>query len=339
MVNLYKPIWSNLKMKEKRPLREKCYTDVIMQSITTMFKYKHNVDDETFKRAVHSRLEEMLRLFGKLAFFKDGDRLMFGTFHFVDTKNELDWAGTCNGITITTMNGKVYERTIGVDAVIMCNNNLMQSELNIFRYVEQLAEVDISQIDILINARSHPIIVAKTDKDAEIIRKAIQDNKDGTPLTVACSGNISKSALTGISSEIEVLTVTDPQTATLFQYYSHYHLDLTGRLYGLYGLSTFNTGKMAQTNDLEVSGTLASSMVIPMNNYECRKRACEDIQKLFGIEFDVEFGDCWKNQLAIMQGINKEEYNVEELEEANENELDEANDVKENNNDGENVED
>lgn len=310
MVNLITPIWSNLKMKEKRPIREKCYSDTIMESITSMFIYKHNVDDDIFSRAVEMRLEEMLRLYGKVAFFKDGDTLKFGGFHFMNSKSKLDWGGTSDGVLITTIDGKVYERTIGKDCAIILNNNLAKSELNIFRYVEQLAEVDISQIDLLINARSHPIIVAPNDKMAEIIKTAIKNSKDGTPITI---GNCSKltNGMNGIDSSMEVISATDPKTAELFQYYSHYHLDLTNRLYSLYGLTTFNTGKMAQTNNLEVSGTLASSMVLPMNNYRARVKGCEDISKLFNIDFSVEFGECWKNQLAMIQGINHEDYNVE----------------------------
>ena len=330
MIKLAQPIYSQLKARDKKAVREQCYSNIIMQSLTTMFKYKHNVNDSIFKRAITSRLEEMLRLYGAVAFFKVGTELRFGSFHFANTKNEIDWVGTCNDITITTMDGQVYERTIGVDAVIMCNNNLMQGELNIFRFVEQLSEVDLSQVDLLINARNHPIIIANNDKDAEVIRKAILDNKDGLPLTVACSKSLAKASLTGVADGVEVLTVTDPQTATLFQYYSHYHLDLTSRLYGMYGLSTFNTGKMAQTNNLEVSGSLASSMVIPMNNYDCRKRACEEIREMFGIEFDVEFGDCWKNQLAMLRGIDKEEYGAKDdvPDAPNDEKLEEPNDVK-----------
>lgn len=315
MVNLYTPVYSRLRQKEKKFVREKCYNDIIMQSITSMFNYTHNIKDPTFIRLIDMRLEEMLRLFGKVAFFEDKGVLMFGECTFMNTKNEVDWGGTCTGVIIRTLDGHTYEREIGVDCVVMLNNNLAQSELNIFRFVEQLSEVDMSQVDLLINARSHPIIVAKNDKDADVIKKALEGVKDGTPLTVAQTGSIAKSCLQGVNDDIQVLTVTDPQTATLFQYYSHYHLDLTGRLYGMYGLSTFNTGKMAQTNDLEVSGSLASSMVIPMNNYRCRAKACEDIARMFDVELSVEFADPWKNQLAMLQGISKEKYNVEEPEE------------------------
>ena len=311
MIQLMTPIYSNLKAKDKKWVREKCYNDIIMQSLTYMFKYSHNIADTTFKRAIDCRLEQMLRLYGKVAFFEDKGVLKFGECHLVNGKNELDWCGTSTGVTIHTMDGATFERELGADAVLMTNNNLMLSELNIFRFVEQLSEVDLSQVDLLINARNHPIIVAKTDKDAQVIKNAIENNRDGIPLTVAQTGSVAKSCLQGVNNDIQVLTVTDPQTATLFQHYSHYHLDLTGRLYGMYGLSTFNTGKMAQTNDLEVSGSLASSMVIPLNNYDCRVKACKDISKMFDIEFSVEFADPWKNQLALLQGINKEEdYNI-----------------------------
>lgn len=314
MINLYTPIWSNLKMKEKRPLREKCYTDTIMQTITSMFVYNHNVKDTIFKRAVELRLEELLRLYGKVAFFKDdNNNLKFGRCHFINGKSEIDWSGCSNGVIITTLDGETYEREIGADCVVMYNNNMGRSELNIFRYVEQLAEVDISQIDLLINARSHPIIVAPNDKIAEIIKTAIKNSKDGVPITIANNSKL-VNGMNGVDANIDVVSATDPKTAELFQYYSHYHLDLMGRLYGLYGLTTFNTGKMAQTNNLEVSGTLASSMVIPINNYRARQIACDEISKMFDIEFSVEFGECWKNQLSMLQGIEKDDYNIDESE-------------------------
>lgn len=310
MVKLISPIWSNLKQKDKIVLREKCYNDLILTTICSMFEYE--TEDKELTKALDLRLEEILRLYGKVAFFMDGDILKFGKCHFVNGANGVNWYGASDGVTITTLDGTIYERTNGVDCVVMFNNNLGLAELNIFRFVEQLAQVDLSQVDLLINARSHPIIVAPNDKVKDIIVNAIKSSNDGQPITIANNSKIVNGAIAGVDSNIEVVTVTDPQTATLFQYYSHYHLDLMSRFYGLIGLSTFNTGKMAQTNDLEVSGSLASTMVIPINNFNCRTKAVKEINDLFGVNIDVKFGDCWKNQLSMIQGIEKEDkYDVE----------------------------
>lgn len=309
MIDYSMPFYGKLKMKERKWIAEKSYLDIFNITFASMFKYYSESEDvRQLVNDMNFRLEYLLRMFGKVGVCRDKNgKLVFGKAHFI---GDLDYLGRGKGLSITTENGEVYNCTIGVDCVVIYNNILAHSELNIMRFCHQLTEVDISQVDLLVNARAHSIILAPDDKTAKIIKDVIEKSNDGNPRTIAYDGAIENGLLTGNNDPIKVLSVTDPQTAELFQYYSHYHLDLMGWLYGMYGLSTFNTGKMAQTNDLEVSGSLASSMAIPIANFEIRQTCLEELERVFGVSISVEFGVCWKNQLAMLQGIKHEDFNV-----------------------------
>lgn len=301
--------YSKLKAKDKMTLREQIYTDICLESICNMFRY--TCENKELERMLNLKLEFYLRVYGKCAFTIHEGSLVFGRCHYASVKDGkgVTWWGGMDGVVITLEDGTTLERKLGKDAVIIRNNVIEHSETNLFRFCQQLSEVDLSQIDLLINARSHPIILCKDDNTAQVIREAIENNATGKPMTISSTSLVNNDLLTG-SKGVEVLTTTDPQTATLFQYYSHYHLDLVARLYGQYGLSTNNTGKMAQTNDAEVKGSLASSMCIPMGNYHCRLDALEELEYLLGIKIDIEFGECWKNQVNMLNGFDKEEFDI-----------------------------
>lgn len=304
MINNVVNLWHRLKAKDKMTIREGIYTDLSLETICSMFAY--GVDIKELARMLNLKLEYYLRLYGRCGFTTHNGKYVFGRCHYT---GKLEWWGGMDKVIITLEDGTVLERTLGKDAVIIRNNILEHSETNLYRFCQQLSEVDLSQIDLLINARSHPIILCKDDNTANVIRNAIENNATGKPMTLSSSSLLSNDLLTGAKG-VEVLTTTDPQTATLFQYYSHYHLDLIERVYGQYGLSTNNTGKMAQTNDAEVKGSLALSMAIPMANYHCRKYALEEIKEVFDIDISIEFGECWKNQVNMLNGFDKDEFEI-----------------------------
>lgn len=299
-------IYSDLRMKEKNHIREKAYLDIIIESLATMFKYSCDIDKED---NLNRWLEIYLRTWGTLAFYIEDDVIKFGRPTTTNAnQNEYGdlWHDGEKIRIVTERRFKPYVyRTIGKDCVIIRNNKQGRPEINLQRYVTQLSEVDISQWDLLQNARQHPIIVTKTSKMQRIIEKALKDRKVGVPVSIADTDGLATTLLAGGNDKnIDVINLTDPQNAELFQYYSHYHMDLTQRLYGLYGMSQMNTGKMAQTNNLEVSGTLASSMIIPYNNYQCRKFALDEVKRVLGVEVKIEWGECIKHNIEMLQNLN-----------------------------------
>lgn len=310
MIQHYKNIYRDLKARDKIEIREKNYLDLLTETLTSMFKW--TTDDYKLNRALNMRLEFYLRYYGKVAFFKnDNNELVFARCHF---GFGIDEFGFTDEIIATTEDGKVYNLKDNDDCVVMFNNNIGQSELTLYRVATQLSENDLSQVDLLLNARNHPIIVVKDEETRVIVERAISNSEIGKPKTVASSDDLISDIMgnnNGENNSIKVVNITDPQTAELFQYYSHYHLDLTSRFYGTYGLSTFNTGKMAQTNNAEVTGTLASSMAIPFDNYHCRERAIEEVNKMFGTDIKLEFSECWKNQASLFNAIDVDEFNID----------------------------
>ena len=302
MIELFLPRFSKLKERDKREIRERSYSDILIETVCSMFEYKCPTKKMT--KEWNLRMEYFLRFFGKVGICKnDEGEIVFGECHWAGGKgpNYLDYLGFGKEVIIVTLNGKVYRKKYNVDCAVIFNNMLGHSELNIMRFVQQLSEVDLSQVDLLYNARMHPIIVCKDEVTRIAIQNALNDKKLGTTATVLDSAGIESQLLGDNRESVQVVTITDPQTAELFQYYSHYHLDLMSRIYGLYGLSTFNTGKMAQTNNLEVSGTLASSMSIPMMNLKWRLKGLEEVKEYLGADISVEFTECWKHQELLMR--------------------------------------
>lgn len=296
--------YRNLKLKDKPYVRDRAYLDIMINSLCSMFKYECN--DKTVKNAINNRLEYFLRMYGKVGFFigEDGT-LKFGRAVFGGGVDGVNWEGESDTAIVTTRNGEVFEGKIGETVALIKNNMLGHSEINLQRFAEQLSEVDRSQVDLLINARSHPIILANNEQTAKRINNAIHDMKDGQPITVHSDFQMTQGVMGNKDENAKVLNLTDPQTATLFQYYTHYHEDLCGRLYGCYGLSTFNTGKMAQTNNLEVSGSLASSLCLPIHNYNTRLVGIEMVNEMFGLGLSIDWGDVWKNQIALLNSTDE----------------------------------
>lgn len=292
--------YRKLKLKDKPYIRDRGYIDILISVLCSMFTYK--CEDKNFNKILNRRLEYLLRTYGMVGFFKDKDNIVkFGYAHYSTDPN---WHGTSDKVIITLPNGVVVEKTVDVDCVLIRNNVLAHSEINLQRFVEQLSEVDRSQVDILLNARCHPVVVANNEQTAKRIEHSIKDMKDGQPITVHSDIELTGGVMGIHDDNVKVINLTDPQTAELFQHYSHYHEWLTSRFFTLYGLSTFNTGKMAQTNNLEVSGSLASSLAIPIHNYNFRVEGIEDINNMFGLGITLDWGDVWKNQIALLNSVD-----------------------------------
>lgn len=272
--NLYK----QLKAKDRDALVNRSYLDIMMNTIYSMFNYKCN--DKELEYFINLRMEFYLRNYGKVAFTKDDKgKLIFGRCSWYGGSNEY---GIPNKVHITTENtvqGHVYERTIGKDAIVIFNNHVMHSELNIGHITSVLSEIDKSEYDLMLNARLHPIIICYDEPTKNTIQNALNNSEIGKTYSVACSGALGKEVLTG-GDGIKVINISDPTNAELFQHYAHYHDDIYNRFYSQYGLTNFNTGKMAQVSEDELDGNIISSMSYPMENYAIRKMCIDNINEM-----------------------------------------------------------
>ena len=299
-------VWDKIKNKDKNYLRSNSYFDFLLVFLSSMFTFEPN--KQYLKKPCNIALELDTRIHGLVGFVYDkADKIIkFGKAHHDKTVN---WYGETDYYNIITADGKTFKHLKdGVDCVIYRNNKLGHSDLMVQRFAGHLADIDGSQVDLLTNARFHPIISAKAEKTAKIIKKALEDKKDGIPVTITNEDAIADDLLGGSANNstksIEVINISDPNTATLFQYYSHYYNDVMERVYRMYGLSTMNTGKMAQTNNLEVSGSLASSLSYPIENYDMRLMANEELKRVFELDLGIKWGAPWETQMAKLEAID-----------------------------------
>lgn len=304
----YRNYFRKLKPKNREVVDDRAYYDHITTVWTSMFTYgisdtKYEELTKEFKQLifdVNYSLEYFLRRYGLVGFWKDKTGIHFGKAQWAGQPTQ---AGYFTEVTIVCENGMSYQGKVGEDVAIIMNNKNASPDFCINQMVEYLTEIDKSQWDLLINSRMHPIIIAPDEETKNVIQNALENSKLGYNATIANSGAIGQELLTG-KDAIKVLTLTDPNTATLFQYYEHHHKDILDRFYGKYGVSTCNTNKMAQTNDLEVSGTISTSLIVPLQNYECRVDGLRMVEDVTGVKFNIAWGDVWQTQLQLFENLD-----------------------------------
>lgn len=299
---VYRDFWRKLKPKERQLIDDRAYYDLFTQTFGGMFKWNIEGDEhKVLNKEIKYSLEYYLRLYGLVGFTKDKNgNIRFGRCTWGSNPTQ---DGFSEEVILNTINGYCKSGKRGKDIAVIFNNRNASSEFAIHSVIEYLTEIDKSQYDLLLNSRMHPIIVANDEETKTVIENALKNAKLGYNATIANTGAIGNNLMTG-KGGIEVITLTDPNTATLFQYYEHHHRDILDRFYGKYGISTCNTNKMAQTNDLEVSGTISTSLIIPLENYACRKEGIEEIRDVLGLDLTIEWGDVWKTQLQLFENLD-----------------------------------
>lgn len=301
---LYKDFYRKLKPKDRQLIDDRVYYDLFTQTWGGMFNYALKDPVEELKKLlkqINYALEYFLRLYGVVGFFKNKKgQIKFGRAVWGSNPTQ---DGFSEYVTVNTLDGETKTGKVGEDIAVIFNNKNGSGDFCIHSMIEYLTEIDKSQYDLLLNSREHPIITAPDEETKSVIDQALAQRKLGYTATVACSGAIGNELLAG-KSGIDVITLTDPNTATLFQYYEHHHKDILDRFYGKYGVSTCNTNKMAQTNDLEVSGTISTSLIVPIENMRCRKDGLEMLRDVIGLDLAIEWGDVWRTQLQLFENLD-----------------------------------
>lgn len=231
------------------------------------------------------------------------------------------------------------------DDIIVCWNAWDYSrDLNIPDTARKLQIADVS-LDMLVkNSRLHPIPVARDDKERSAIEDAQQNIIDGKEQTVIAQGDTQEllDAIGNTQSQIEVLSLTDPNAAVHIQNISQYREDLLRWFWNIYGMDSRGTTKRAQQSVEEVDQGGDLSMVIPMSRWRARQEEVEQVRTKCGApEATCDFSTCWKSR--IMEAVTIDPETAEELkvenivteEENLENEPQDATEGEENGEEGE----
>lgn len=168
-------------------------------------------------------------------------------------------------------------------------------DINIERFSDFLAKIDISLNANIVNSRMSPIVCVRDANVKKEVEDALQANHDGHTEVIK-SKNILDENDGEDNSGISVINITDVNASDKIQYLNHAHDDFMRRFLGKYGLNIAGTGKMAQQSVEEVNGNNNAAFVILNEMRKSRNLTLKRFTEVTGIECSCEFADPWKRE-------------------------------------------
>lgn len=172
------------------------------------------------------------------------------------------------------------------------------------RYSQLLAENDVTFLVNDILARMKEFISAPDDKSkaaADVYLKGIEDGK------LSAIGD--NAFLDGIKHH----TGSGQERVIDFVEYAQY---LRASWFNEIGINANYNMKREKLNDGEVNMTNNALLPLVENMLQSRKDACERVNKLFGLELDVEFTGMWETMKEIAEEKPEEQETEDEEQEA-----------------------
>lgn len=208
---------------------------------------------------------------------------------------------------------------IGEECVLMRNDSYFMGLLPMMeRYAKQIVENDISILDAQWNMRIQSLIVANNDiakKSADIYLEEIKKGKPGIILNRSLMEN-------GLETKPFASAGTSNGLSQLIEMHQYLKASLLGEL----GLNANFNMKRERINTAE--SELNQDALLPLvdDMLAMRKKACEEINQMYGLNIDVEKNSSWKEEETIDEELPIE---TEESEGGAESELAEESEVAE----------
>ena len=174
-------------------------------------------------------------------------------------------------------NGYTADRTIK-DSVIIWNNMLKKpSSLDVEMYAKRIYEID-RTIDINVQAQKTPVLVQGSDKEILTLKNLYKNYNGNAPVIYADKGLNPNS--------LKVLKTDAP-------YISDRLYVLKTQLYNecltYLGISNVNIQKRERLLNDEVNRNMGGVLASRYSRLQMRKTACEQINKMFNLNIDVEY--------------------------------------------------
>ena len=208
---------------------------------------------------------------------------------------------------------------IGEECVLMRNDSYFMGLLPMMeRYAKQIVENDISILDAQWNMRIQSLIVANNDtakKSAELYIERVKKGDVGIIFN-------KKFAEEGIETKPYASAGTSNGLSQLIEMHQYLKASLLGEL----GLNANFNMKRERINTAESELNQDALLPIVDDMLAMRKKACEEINKMYGLDIDVEKNSSWKEEEMIDEELPIE---TEESEGGAESELAEESEVAE----------
>ena len=283
-------LFSELKPKQKIFLTEISYQDVLAEYVLGMLEYPNFPVEIEYVRY----LDFLLLKEGKAALYKSSywGRWVIGNVSFEGI--DLNEYGMLQDAHVFDRAGhdELFKDWLNSqECFIFFNNRNHTPDINIPRYADLLAKIDISLNANIVNSRMSPIVVAKDNNTKNQLAEIIKQNHDGHT-EVITSPNI----LNDAGDDITVVNITDVNASDKIQYLLHAKDDLTREFLNLYGLHITGTGKMAQQSVEEITGSNNAALVIPNEMLKARNDTLQRFNAITGLNVVCQFAECWKRE-------------------------------------------
>lgn len=335
--------FSTLKEKRQKAYRIESYDEVFTNTLISMFTYRgDSVPEEILEYQSFIDIYSMLD--GACAIWKlTGDRCpnaqgdaMEGKWIItpVDFSGSPDAYGFGADAICTVKSGVVckFENwRENPDVAIIFNNSNYSPDMNIGRFSDMLAELEVSMKLNVFFARMYPMPVVSSGKKQKAVETAIDNMRTGKIATVLDDDTLSKyvSDTAANNTGIQTVNLTEVEKSQYIQYLAKFRDDLMRWFYSLYGMNSQGSSKMAQQTVDEVNQDNNASMILPHDMLRMRMKSLENqVNKKFGWDMEVSFSECWMSRLANMddefkttdeqleEGVNNEETETAAVEES-----------------------
>ena len=285
-------LFSELKPKQKTFLTEISYQDVLAEYVLGMLDYPNFPVEIEYVRY----LDFLLLKEGKAALYKSSywGRWVIGNVSFEGI--DLNEYGMLQDAHVFDRAGhdELFKDWLNSqECFVFFNNRNHTPDINIPRYADLLAKIDISLNANIVNSRMSPIVVAKDNNTKNQLAEIIKQNHDGHTEVIT-----SPKILNEEGDNITVVNITDVNASDKIQYLLHAKDDLTREFLNLYGLHITGTGKMAQQSVEEITGSNNAALVIPYEMMKARNDTLERFNAITGLNVVCQLSKSWEREEA-----------------------------------------
>lgn len=288
-------------IKDKELLKDS-YIRYMLARTQRIFEYKNLPDT-----IPHRDLELMLQTFAFVIFTKKEDKfyIFFGGLGGMpNVYYQPTIAIVANPYLkyFATLDLKDYVGKTKPEAVIIWNDSLHIGLLPMFdRNASLLAETDLSLRVACVNARIPAFFKAQDTNTKESIESMIENIENGELSVIATEESIIETGNTSLSESFNAQRVgTIKELVELKQY-------LIGSWYNELGLNANFNMKREAINESEAD--LNEDALLPLidDMLDSRKVAIEQINKMYGLNIEVDLTSSWKKIRSDIIGKDKEE--------------------------------
>lgn len=298
----YINFYDRMKEKTQKGFDNMIHFQNLLNFVISRFEWKNLPDN-----IPQSAMEGILLSNGTCGFTKIGSEYWAipGTY-CGEYKGYLptEYTGTLPGLGkgVATVNGKVGEKW-----AVGWNNATMTPDLILYQYASILSEIDISERCNVRNTRFLRIPKVRNEREKAVVLQAMKNISIGKlDAIVGETGTVDARELLGVqqADDEKFLDLVDVDKVDKLQYLNQYRDNVIKRFGQIYGQKTQVSNKLAQMTDDEIHSNDSFSNVLTEEALFYRKKFCDDINALFGLNISVDLSKCFKDEFEEMEALD-----------------------------------